>query len=133
MSAAAFEGRWAWEGEDPATRYIVFSPAGDTVEFSLVTGGSVTTGFYNLSPDKTSSPPDLWFLCNNWLSRDRKRLFRFESQYATGENGSIFINASEFTLSGPDRMVQKLMGYRFEPGSEQWVPFNSAHVLNRIP
>ncbi len=131
MNKMTIEGKWAWEGEDPSQRHILFSREGYSIIFTLVMNGSVTGRFDNLSINKSSSSGSCHF-CNNWMSRDGTRLFRFESQYSAEENDSVFVNVSEFTLSDPNRMLQKLMGYRFDRENERWVPFEGVHALIRI-
>ncbi len=132
MSTATFEGKWAWEGEDPSQRHIVFANEGGSIKLILVTNGSVAGCFDNLSINRTSSSSGCMHFCNNWLSNDGTSLFRFESQYSDEENDSIFVNVSEFSFASPDRMLQRLMGYRFDRETEKWAPFETAHALIRV-
>lgn len=132
MNKMTIEGKWAWEGEDPSQRHIVFANEGGSIKLILVTNGSVAGRFDNLSINRTSSSSECMHFCNNWQSSDGARLFRFESQYSIDENDSIFVNVSEFSFASPDRMLQRLMGYRFDRENERWAPFETAHALIRV-
>ncbi|HDP81264.1 MAG TPA: hypothetical protein ENN21_10530 [Spirochaetes bacterium] len=129
----SIEGKWSWEGIDPAERHLIFRKESGRMRLVPVLDGREME-LPGLETAGTEGEGELSarFFGHLWESRDGNRFFRMEAEFLDGGEPGTFVNVSEFTMIAPDRITQSLRGYRFDNEEERWVHFEKETLLRRI-